>query len=152
MAYKLSLMGNTRSGIFEIEEASGTVQCVDRAAVERDNRNDCLSWVIVDPKTGSNLEENWVVLHGKPWEIVRTIDTELPIAKFMSNEIFDYLDTVGKDEIVTMAYPIDEPSFLIRNSRLHRTLRESAETVICDLFEVSEVRIFKRNPKGSGGA
>lgn len=147
MSYKLSIKGNTRAGLFTIDEKTGTVQCMKKVKSEAEEKNDCLSWVIIDPQNGSNLEENWIVLHGKPWQIVWTIDNRYPMAKLMTNPIFDYLDTVGKDDIVTLAYPVEEPSFLIKRSLLHRAMRSSAEDVICDLFEVREVKILVREKR-----
>ncbi len=147
MIYKLSIKGNTRSAIYDIDSTGDGVHCQKKVVDNEEEKNDCISMVIVDPQTGSNLEENWIVLHGKPWQIVWTVDNKLQIAKLMTNPIFDYLDTVGKDEVVTISYPLEEPSHTIRGSDIHRTLRNNAYDAICDLFEVSEVKVLSKENK-----
>lgn len=147
LIYKLFVKGNTRSGIYNINPAGEGIDCIKKDVTNDREKDDCISMVIVDSTTGSNLEENWVFLHGKPWQIVWSMDNKLQIAKLMTNPIFDYLDTVGKDEVVTISYPLEEPSQTIRGSAIHRTLRSVAHDVICDLFEVGEVKILSNENK-----
>lgn len=132
--YKLSLKGNTRYAEYDVDEKEDTCTRTHLEVFDERDKDDCLSLVIVDPATRSNLEENWMVLHGKPWQISLTMDLKYQIAKMETNRIFDFLDTVGRDDVVTLIYPIEEPSWIIGQSKIHRAMRAYAAEAIQDMF------------------
>lgn len=132
--YKLSLKGNTRYAEYDVDEKEDTCTRTHLEVFDERDKDDCLSLVIVDPATKSNLEENWMVLHGKPWQISLTMDLKYQIAKMETTRIFDFLDTVGRDEVVTLIYPIEEPSWIISQSKIHKAMRAYAADAIQDMF------------------
>lgn len=140
--YRVTLRGNTRYAEFSLDSDGGNLKKELLSVLDQNDKNDCLSVVISDDQNGSNLEENWMVLHGKPWQISLTMDTTYQVAKLETNRIFDYLDTVGKDSVVTIAYPIEEPSLIIRKSRIHRAMRMNAGQMIKQMFEVRSLHVL----------
>lgn len=148
--YKLNIKGSTREAEYDVNPETGELEQTSLNVVDPNEKNDCLSFVIVNPENRSNLEENWLVLYGKPWQIVRTIDNRYQMAKLMTNPIFDYLDTVGRDDAVALAYPTEEPSPVIGKSHIHRTMRKCAPDVLKDIFEFEELEVLGKgsNPTG----
>lgn len=140
--YKLTLRGNTRYAEFDLDPKSEACEMTLLDVLDERDKNDCLSVVIRNPENRSNLEENWMVLCGKPWQITWTMDHQYQIAKLESNRIFDCLDTIGKDEVVAITYPTEEPSFIIRKSAIHRRMRSSAAKVISKMFSVDPDSVY----------
>lgn len=142
--YKLTVKGNTRYGEFSVDPSSGVCKRTLLDLYDEQDKDDCLSMVIADSQSRSNIEENWMVLHGKPWQIVLTMDRRYQIAKLETNRIFDLLDTVGKDEVITIAYPTEEPSPIIQKSKIHKALRACAAYVVEEMFGVQDVRLLQQ--------
>lgn len=140
--YRITLKGNTRYAEFSLDASGRNLKRELLDVSDPSDKNDCLSVVISDDQNGSNLEENWMLLHGKPWQIALTMDTVYQVAKLETNRIFDYLDTVGKDTAVTIAYPMEEPSLIIGKSRIHRTMRANAKEMIEKMFEIKSLYIL----------
>lgn len=145
--YKLSVKGSTREAEYDVDPKTGKMERTFLNVTDPNEKNDCLSIVIVNPENKSNLEENWLVLSGRPWEIVRTIDYRYQMAKLMTNPIFDYLDTVGRDDFTALAYPTEEPSLVIGKSHIHRTMRKCAPDVLRDIFEFEELEVLEKEKR-----
>lgn len=142
--YKISVKGNTREAEYDVNPQTGEMERKYLDVMAQNEKNDCLSFVIVNPENRSNLEENWLVLYGKPWQIVRTIDSRYQMAKLMTNPIFDFLDTVDRDDVVALAYPTEEPSSVIAKSHIHRTMRKCAPEVLRDIFGFDALKVLER--------
>ena len=140
--YQLTVKGNTRYAEFQINPEESSYQTVLLEVFEPEEKNDCLSLVISNPETRSNLEENWMILHGKPWEISLTMDSRYPIAKLETNRIFDILDAADPNTAVTIAYPIEEPGVLIRASQIHRTMRGYAARILSEMFGLKTIYLL----------
>lgn len=148
----LSKLGETeeqneivRSLVYQKDNANRTFTCIEGTTYSHDMKSVLLHVNISSTENHDVVKEAWMVLYGKPKEIVASISKDWPMAKLQSDEIFDCLDTLPMDEIATITYNVIEPSYVIKGSALYKELRICQRVIVADLCEVSPEKVIVLN-------
>lgn len=145
------LPNTVREAVFEKDNEAQKFQRTSMKISDEADMCDLLEVAITQSENRNKLIESWVVLHGKPWEIVEQIRTKLHLATYETQSIFDYLDTIGENDVATITYSVFNPSEIIQRSSMYKELRAIQIPIISSLFGVNSDSIYmfkaKYNPR-----
>lgn len=146
MKFYFDIDGIDRHAKYEKDNDNRTFKRMAMKTSSSENKNGVLSVTIMNDQNRDCLIETWFVFHGKPWEIIKFIDEKCQRAMVETDRIFDFLDTIGKDEETTFTFPFyyEEPSHIIKNSYIYRELRVCQQSIVADIlnFDYKTVHVI----------
>ena len=139
--YYLSIEGAYKYAEYQKSNDSALFQRIAFEPNGEDGMNECLDVCIYNDENKNNLRVNWVVLHGTPRDIVQFICDYMPMAKLEHDRIFNFLDTVGAEDVVTFTYLMAEPYHVVENSPMFQELRKCQQYVVADFLELPSEQV-----------
>ncbi len=135
--YRLSVSGVTRNGEFEIDFENSRFQRTYLDVYDDGTSNgDVFEVKIKDGNSPSNLHEFWMILKGKPEDIIAEIEDRFPMAKLEAEAIFNELEKCEDGGTTFITYPLaPATSPVIANSHIYKTLRAFHQAIVASMFE-----------------
>lgn len=149
MLYNFRILGKSFGAEYVFNTDSNqmrmTAHSADKPGAKKEISG-CYSVVVKNSKNLDQIRERWIVMHGTPTEIVQTIETKWSVAKLEADMIFDYLDTVEANEVVTFMYLLDEPSPVVKQSHIYKATRLCQSHMLGKLIGVDakDIRFLDR--------
>lgn len=141
--YKISANGIFRFAKYEIDNEKKTFKRTYLDIMEDENdKSDVITVVLSDENTNDTLKSIWLLLYGKPRDIVKSIREDYQMAILESNAIFDILDKVDAEETIALTYITSKHSNVIKNTEMYRTLASCQKGIISSMYDIDEKNIY----------
>lgn len=150
--YDVKLSGIMRQAEFTVDmDAKKIVRTYLRVEDgAEDATHDVIYVTIQDQESMSNLKVTWIVLCGKKEEIIKTVETEMPVAKLETDAIFDAFKLDEYEDRVCYTYPLKGGlSKVMQRSPTYRALAATQQSLIASMWEVPANKVRVLDPVNS---